>query len=101
MDPAVTPHKKKRIAILGGGLGSLITAFQLTAEPGWENLYEITLYQIGWRLGGKGASGRNQLPWYHDRIEEHGVHIFFGFYNNAFRAMKRCYDELKRPADAP
>jgi len=28
-------------------------------------------FQQGWRLGGKGASGRG----IHDRIEEHGVHV--------------------------
>ena len=28
-------------------------------QPGWQDRYEITVYQMGWRLGGKGASGRN------------------------------------------
>ena len=44
----------KKIAILGGGLGSLSTAFALTNESNWKERYEITIYQIGWRLGGKG-----------------------------------------------
>jgi len=91
--------KIKKIAILGGGVASLTTAFELTSQPGWNALYEITVYQQGWRLGGKGASGRNvePNPPYHEptyRIEEHGLHIFFGFYENAFRLMKQCYDEL-------
>lgn len=91
--------KPQKLAILGGGIASLTTAFELTSQPGWESLYEITIYQMGWRLGGKCASGRNIKPHepYHEpdyRIEEHGLHIFFGFYENAFRLLKQCYDEL-------
>lgn len=92
------PYKPKKIAILGGGIASLTTAYELTSQPGWENLYEITIYQTGWRLGGKCATGRNVKPYAGDRepdyrIEEHGLHIFFGFYENAFRLLKQCYDE--------
>ena len=54
--------------------------------------YEITVYQLGWRLGGKGASGRGPA----DRIEEHGLHIWMGFYENAFRLLRECYAELNR-----
>jgi uncharacterized protein with NAD-binding domain and iron-sulfur cluster len=59
--------KKKKIAILGTGVGAMATAFELTSVPGWQEKYEITVYQQGWRMGGKGASGRN---WRHsDRNE--------------------------------
>ncbi|MEO1399736.1 MAG: NAD(P)-binding protein [Cyanobacteria bacterium J06635_1] len=97
----MSQDNRKKIAVLGGGMGSLATVYELTNQPGWEARYDITVYQLGWRLGGKGASGRNvqpdpnhpdQAPNY--RIEEHGLHIFFGFYENAFRLMKQCYDEL-------
>jgi uncharacterized protein with NAD-binding domain and iron-sulfur cluster len=30
------------------------------------------------------------------RIEEHGFHVWFGFYENAFRLMRECYAELNR-----
>ena len=33
----------------------------------------------------------------HARIEEHGLHIWLGFYENAFRLIRRCYAELNRP----
>jgi len=59
--------------------------------------YEVTVYQMGWRLGGKGASGRGE----HGRIEEHGLHIWFGFYENAFRVMRECYAQLGRPPGSP
>ena len=34
-------------------------------------------------------------------IEEHGLHIWLGFYENAFEVMNRCYAELKRPPEHP
>lgn len=85
---------KKKIAVLGGGIGSLSTVFALTSTPGWQDRYEITVYQQGWRLGGKGASGRNRKLGH--RIEEHGFHMWMGFYHNAFRTMRECYDERLR-----
>ncbi len=81
----------KKVAILGGGAGSLTVALALT-EPGRGN-FDVTVYQMGWRLGGKGASGRN--PKYGDRIEEHGIHVWFGFYENAFKLLGSCYDALR------
>lgn len=89
----------QRIVILGGGIAALSAAFELTSQPAWQERYAITLYQMGHRLGGKGASGRNAQK--HDRIEEHGLHLFYGFYENAFHLMRRCYAELARPAGAP
>jgi uncharacterized protein with NAD-binding domain and iron-sulfur cluster len=53
------------------------------------------MYQEGWRLGGKGASGRGASG----RIEEHGLHVWLGFYDNAFRMMRECYSELGQPFD--
>ena len=89
---------KEKIAILGGGLGSLITAMELTSGPNRDR-YEITVYQHGWRLGGKGASGRNAE--HHQRIEEHGLHIWFGCYENAFRLFRAVLEEWDIPADHP
>jgi len=89
----------EKIAILGGGVGSMTTAYYLSSQPGWQDNYDITVYQQGWRLGGKGASGRNaELG---QRIEEHGLHIWFGFYANAFKMIKEAYASLDRPAGAP
>jgi uncharacterized protein with NAD-binding domain and iron-sulfur cluster len=89
----------KKIAILGGGVGSMTAAYYLSDQPGWRDNYDITVYQQGWRLGGKGASGRNAQ--YGQRIEEHGLHIWFGFYTNAFKMIKAAYTSLDRPAGAP
>jgi uncharacterized protein with NAD-binding domain and iron-sulfur cluster len=81
----------QKIAILGGGVGALTTAFGLTNDPGWKDKYEITFYQLGWRLGGKGASGRNRAM--SDRIQEHGIHLWMGFYENAFHMIRKAYAE--------
>ena len=90
------PEPKKKIAVLGGGMGAMTAAFELTDRAGWQNHYDITVYQMGWRLGGKCASGRNLDPQLGKRIEEHGVHVWFGFYDNAFRMIKKCYAEYKQ-----
>ncbi len=90
---------KRRIAILGGGLGALSTAWELTNRPGASDRFEITVFQMGHRLGGKGASGVNRAL--HDRIEEHGLHIFWGFYENTFRMLREVYAELGRSPSAP
>src|SRR5262249_31851660 len=90
---------KRKIAILGGGVGAMTTAFELTNVPGWQEQYEVTVYQLGWRLGGKGASGRNAKI--ANRIEEHRLHIWFGFYDNAFNMMRHVYQELAEKKLAP
>lgn len=87
----------EKIAILGGGIAGLATAFELTSQPGWQDRYEITLYQMGWRLGGKCATGRGP----NGRIQEHGIHGFLGSYHNTLPMMVQCYQELGRPAGTP
>ncbi|MDB6177127.1 NAD(P)-binding protein [Paracoccus sp. Z330] len=95
--------QRQKVAIIGGGVGAVTAAYAITQLPDWQDRYEITLYQMGWRLGGKGASGRNKDKG--ERIEEHGLHIWAGFYDNAFRLMRDCYETLisekLREPDAP
>lgn len=81
----------RRIAVLGGGIGALSTVYALTSEPDWRGRFDIDVYVHGWRLGGKGASGRNVAMGH--RIQEHGLHIWMGFYHNAFRVMRDVYAE--------
>lgn len=80
-----------RVAIVGGGCAGVAAAFELT-RPEHADKFEVTIYQQGFRFGGKGASGRG----IGDRIEEHGLHLWMGFYENAFRLMRECYEELRR-----
>ena len=94
-----TTDSPQKIAILGGGPGAMTAAFFLTEQPDWQDRYDITVYQMGWRLGGKCASGRNAKLG--QRIEEHGLHLWFGFYDNGFALMQKLYGALNRPASAP
>jgi uncharacterized protein with NAD-binding domain and iron-sulfur cluster len=78
-------------------MAAMAAAWRLS-EPGWRDEFEsITVYQRGWRLGGKGASSRGA----YGRIEEHGLHIWLGSYDNAFRLLRECYAELDRPTTDP
>jgi uncharacterized protein with NAD-binding domain and iron-sulfur cluster len=93
------PQKIERVVILGGGVGALCAAVGLTevnkkrrSNKSSEPLYDIHLYQRGWRLGGKCASGRNEELG--QRIEEHGLHIWAGFYTEAFSVMKTVINDL-------
>ena len=87
----MAPERRVKVAVLGGGLGAVAAAFELSKTPELRERFEVTLYQQGWRLGGKGASGRNAA--HGSRIEEHGLHAFLGFYEHAFALMRAVYAE--------
>jgi uncharacterized protein with NAD-binding domain and iron-sulfur cluster len=89
----------QKIAIFGGGMAGLTAAMGLTHDATRRAAFDITIYQDGWLLGGKGASVRNRLA--HGRIEEHGLHLWLGFYENAFRLIREAYGELGRTSDQP
>jgi uncharacterized protein with NAD-binding domain and iron-sulfur cluster len=87
-----------RVAVVGGGCAAMAAAFELSKPGRGGPRCEVTVYQMGHRLGGKGASGRGASG----RIEEHGLHLWMGYYENAFRLMRECYAELGRdPARCP
>ncbi len=90
------PVQKTKVAILGGGTAGLTAAYELISQPQGPDKYDVTVYQSDWRLGGKGASGRD--PDACDRIQEHGLHVWSGFYENAFALMRDCYPRLGRVA---
>ena len=78
-------------------MGALVAAFELSEGNWTDRLDRITVYQRGWRLGGKGASSRGV----HGRIEEHGLHVLLGYYDHTFDVMRRCYEELDRSHSDP
>lgn len=89
------PAVKERVLILGGGLGALSTAFELTRTEELRDRFDVHVLAQGHLLGGKGASWRNRAR--ADRIEEHGLHVIFGFYHNFMRVFREVYGELARP----
>ena len=91
------PGPRTKVAILGGGCGGLAAAWSLTATPALRRRFEVSVYELSWALGGKGASGRATERWGDghggQRIQEHGLHIWFGFYVHAFRMLRGAYQE--------
>jgi len=79
--------KPVQVVIIGGGCAGMSAAWHLSQQPG----YEIHVYERSWRLGGKCASVRNA----DGRILDHGLHVWLGYYENAFRMMRECYDEAQ------
>jgi uncharacterized protein with NAD-binding domain and iron-sulfur cluster len=77
-----------RVVIIGGGCAGMAAAWALSNNGN----YDVSVYERSWRLGGKGASGRAA----DGRILEHGLHVWLGFYDNAFRMMRDCYREVER-----
>jgi uncharacterized protein with NAD-binding domain and iron-sulfur cluster len=74
-----------------------LTAAWALSMPECRDRFEVTVFERQWKLGGKGASTRGV----HQRIEEHGLHVWLGYYDNAFRLMRELYDELDRPRRDP
>ncbi len=77
------------MAVLGGGPAGLAAAWYLAES---DPTLEITVYQQGWRLGGKGASSRGPAG----RIEEHGIHLFGNFYGNALGIVRQALSDTGR-----
>jgi uncharacterized protein with NAD-binding domain and iron-sulfur cluster len=87
----------RRVVILGGGMAGLATAWELSSGDWRKHIDSITVYQRGWRLGGKGASSRGRFG----RIEEHGLHVLLGYYDATFRVLREVYGELDRASTDP
>lgn len=96
-DGAPSPGRKTRVLVLGGGMGALAAAHALSDTDARRARYDVRVLAQGHLLGGKGANVRN--PDRASRIEEHGLHVIFGFYHNFFRLMRSVYAEAARPAD--
>ena len=90
---------RQRIAVLGGGMGALSALFAITDRDGWDQQYDITVYQLGWRLGGKGATGRDQVA----REPDSGARLphALRLLRQHFATMRKCYEELGRDPSQP
>lgn len=89
---------RERVAILGGGIAALTSAYWLSSTEELRERYEVTVHQVGWRLGGKLASSREAVG---ERNVEHGLHVWFGWYDNAFSMLADIYRDWPAPPGFP
>jgi uncharacterized protein with NAD-binding domain and iron-sulfur cluster len=89
--------RRRRVAILGAGPAGLAAAFALSDTPELRERFEVTIYQMGWRPGGKCASGRDvgtaEKPGSF-RVEQNGAHYLFGCYQQSFALVRKCFARL-------
>ncbi|MFN9809034.1 MAG: NAD(P)-binding protein, partial [Deltaproteobacteria bacterium] len=90
------PAQKTRVLVLGGGMGGLAAAHALTDTDARRARFEVTVLSMGHYLGGKGSNLRHPDANLGRRVEEHGIHVFFGFYHNALRLLRSLYAEANR-----
>ncbi|MFZ5475402.1 MAG: FAD-dependent oxidoreductase [Myxococcota bacterium] len=90
---------KRRVVVLGAGVAGLSAAHELTRTPEARAAWDVTLFERGHRPGGRLASAHR--PEASGRNEEHGLHVWFGFYENTFRFAEEVWAEWRRPASCP
>jgi uncharacterized protein with NAD-binding domain and iron-sulfur cluster len=88
--------QRTRVAILGAGPAGLAAAWGLSNSAALRERFDVTVYQVGWRAGGKLASGRIGKE---NRVRQNGTHYLFGCYDNSFELGKKAYDELNAAGD--
>jgi uncharacterized protein with NAD-binding domain and iron-sulfur cluster len=84
---------KKRAVVLGAGPAGLSAAMALIESGD----YEVHVYQMGWRAGGKCATGRDAG---HFRTRQNGSHYLFGCYHNSFALIQRAHRVLSESSAA-
>ena len=88
----------RKVAVLGAGPAGLAAAFALTDSPELRARHAVTIYQLGWRAGGKSATGRAMDKGW--RIEQNSSHYLFGCYGNSFALVRRAYEVLREHGES-
>ena len=90
---------RERVVIVGGGIAGLTCAWHLSRTPELRERYEVELIEARGVPGGKLASTRDpEQGW---RSLEHGLHVWFGFYENAFALVREVHERWRRPEGCP
>jgi uncharacterized protein with NAD-binding domain and iron-sulfur cluster len=84
---------RTKVVILGGGPAGLAAAFGLSDTQELRDKYDVIVYQVGWRAGGKCSTGRAGPA---QRIEQNGTHYLFGCYDNCFAVARSAYESLQQ-----
>jgi uncharacterized protein with NAD-binding domain and iron-sulfur cluster len=91
--------RKRRVVVLGGGIAGLTAAHELSRTAEARADWETTIYEMGHKIGGRLFSAHDPRSW--GRNEEHGLHVWFGFYDNAFRLAEEVWRDVRKPVGAP
>lgn len=92
-------HVKRRIIVVGAGIAGLTCAHELSRTAEARRKFSVRVFEMGHKVGGRLASAHNPQRW--GRNEEHGLHVWFGWYDNTFRLADEVWRDWKRPADCP
>lgn len=95
----MSDNDKRRVLIVGGGIAGLTAAYELSRTPDLRARWDVEVVEMGHRFGGRLASAHNPHRW--GRNEEHGLHVWFGWYDNAFRLAEQVWADAPIPADCP
>jgi uncharacterized protein with NAD-binding domain and iron-sulfur cluster len=91
--------ERRRVLVIGAGISGLTVAHELTRTPAARARWEVELVEMGHRVGGRLASAHRPEAWH--RNEEHGLHVWFGWYDNTFRLAEEVWRDWRRPPDCP
>ncbi|QSQ18841.1 FAD-dependent oxidoreductase [Pyxidicoccus parkwayensis] len=89
--------RRTRVAVLGAGPAGLATAHALSRTPELRARFEVTVYQSGWRAGGKLTSGRKGSE---QTVSLNGTHFLFGCYDETLTLLREAYDDLLARGDS-
>jgi uncharacterized protein with NAD-binding domain and iron-sulfur cluster len=92
-------HGRRRVIVIGGGIAGLTTAFELSRTAHARQEWDVEVVEMGHKLGGRLFSAHNPEAW--GRNEEHGLHVWFGFYDNAFRLAEEVWSAFDKPEGCP
>jgi uncharacterized protein with NAD-binding domain and iron-sulfur cluster len=89
----------RRVVVIGAGVAGLTTAHELTRTEAARSDWTVDVFEMGHRIGGRLFSAHR--PEASGRNEEHGLHVWFGFYDNAFRLAHDVWGSVRKPEGCP
>lgn len=79
--------ERRRVLVIGAGIAGRSVAHELTRTAAARARWDVELVEMGHRVGGRLASPHRPEAW--GRNEEHGLHVWFGWYDNTFAWPRR------------
>lgn len=90
---------RRKVVIVGGGISGLTAAYELSRTADLRAAWGVEVVEMGHRYGGRLASEFHPEAW--GRNQEHGLHVWFGFYANTFRLTEDVWRNFPKPDGCP